>query len=55
MDLDDRLIEVVDIFRLVLDIPVVGRIGRIQVGEVVDKNRKVLELQVAHVDDDDVD
>jgi hypothetical protein len=42
--------------RLVLDIQVLERIGRFQVEEVVDKNRKVLELQVAYVDyDDDVD
>ncbi len=38
--------------RLVLDIQVLERIGRFQVEEVVDKNRKVLELQVAYVDDD---
>jgi hypothetical protein len=48
----ERLIEVVDMIRLVLDIQGLERIGRFQVEEVVDKNRKVLELQVAYVDDD---
>jgi len=48
----ERLIEVVDMIRLVLDIQGLERIGRFQVEEVVDKNQKVLELQVAYVDDD---